>query len=366
MPDHYYWITAVLAARGSQRATSATISSLIGSISALPLLMIFSPAGPQTAVGRYIVIGAALCGIAVAVLWRRPTWPSRIQSRGCVVVVTIALSGISLAMSDPVNGIVTTVAFAALASYVVFLHTPRYVLFVLLAVVATIAVPFTRMTVRGDLMWALWLSAGVLTVTLAVSLVSQAHVQLLGIPIRDTDVDPLTGLLTRDALGHGAATLIGARSRQDDRYLVVVRATLDGHATLATTHGSAACDQALVAVAQTLRESTRRNTLLAFIEVCEFVIVDIFTSSDASPLTGRVRSAIKSTPPHLSASIGVVSTPMEGLASCPPDELMTELLGLAGAAMREYEQAGGDCTTATVCARTNTLDRFTHGDEPAH
>ena len=266
-------------------------------------------------------------------------------------------------MDNPVSGIVTCSTFAALAAYVSFLHTARYAVWVLLLGAGTVAVPFARLTAAGDPVWAWCLAMTSAVITVSIAVVSQALVQLLGVTMRNTNVDPVTGLLNRTAIRQAATDLIGARSRQDDRFLVLVLVSLDDFARLSSEHGSTEGNQARVAIAQTLRENTRHDTLLGHIDQAQFLIVDIFTSTDASPLTERVRSAIRSTPPHLSASIGVVSTPLEGLASCPPDELLDELLELATDAMLEAQRIGGNAVHATICQRPATLDRINRRPE---
>ena len=54
------------------------------------------------------------------------------------------------------------------------------------------------------------------------------------------------------------------------------------------------------------------------------------------------RGAIASTPQRLTASIGVVSTPLLPLVSEPPDEVVDKLIAIAGTAIEQARMTGGD------------------------
>ncbi|PRC49394.1 GGDEF domain-containing protein, partial [Mycobacterium sp. ITM-2017-0098] len=66
------------------------------------------------------------------------------------------------------------------------------------------------------------------------------------------------------------------------------------------------------------------------------------TTSDASPLVERVRGAIVATPQRLTASIGVVVTPLPPLTAEPPDEVLDKLINIAGEAIDQARMAGGN------------------------
>ena len=72
------------------------------------------------------------------------------------------------------------------------------------------------------------------------------------------------------------------------------------------------------------------------------MIADSFTTSDASPLVERVRGAIAAAPAGMTASIGVVSTPLSPLVARPPQDLLDKIVGIATEAMREARLAGGN------------------------
>ena len=67
----------------------------------------------------------------------------------------------------------------------------------------------------------------------------RTSIRLIDIDNRHNGVEPLTGLLNRDGFSAKVAELIGARSRQDDRYLVVAVVNLDSYARPLSLGGAA-------------------------------------------------------------------------------------------------------------------------------
>jgi GGDEF domain-containing protein len=92
------------------------------------------------------------------------------------------------------------------------------------------------------------------------------------------DVEPLTGLLTRDAFAEKVATLMSSRGRGDDRYLVVAVVNLDNFSLLQDMDGVSAANRVRVAVGQLLRETVRGGAVIAHVADAEFFIADVFTS----------------------------------------------------------------------------------------
>ncbi len=95
-------------------------------------------------------------------------------------------------------------------------------------------------------------------------------------------------------------------------------------------------------VGQALRETVRHNAIVAHISDDDFLVADTFTTADASPLVERIRGAITVTPQRLTASIGVVCTPLAPLAAEPPDEVVDKLIAIATTAIEQARMAGGN------------------------
>ena len=138
------------------------------------------------------------------------------------------------------------------------------------------------------------------------------------------------------------ATLLASRSRSDDRYLVVVAVNIDSFSLLLGLTGSRGGNRARVTVGQALRETVRHNAIVAHVSDDDFLVADTFTTSDASPLVERIRGAITTTPQRLTASIGVVCTPLPPLAAEPPDDVVDKLIAIATTAIEQARMAGGN------------------------
>ena len=171
------------------------------------------------------------------------------------------------------------------------------------------------------------------------------------------DVEPLTSLLTRDAFAEKVATLMSSRGRGGDRYLAVAVVNLDSFSLLQDMAGVTAANRARVAVGQGLRETVRRVAVLAHVAEAEFFIADVLTSDDPSPFVERVRATVASSPSRLTASIGVVSTPLSPLAGHPPYDVLDEVLSMATAAMQEARRAGGNRVHQVLSPPLTVLDR---------
>jgi diguanylate cyclase (GGDEF)-like protein len=176
----------------------------------------------------------------------------------------------------------------------------------------------------------------------SVQFTTQTLIQGVGIDVVNSDIDPLTGLLNRRAFYRRTTELMSTRTRSHDRYLAVAMIDLDHFKRLNDTAGHVTGDRALAAIGRTLSEQTRGSSVVARVGGEEFLIADVLASPDAATMAERLRSAIVNTPPQLSASIGTVTTPIEGLATHPPQELIDRLVAHADAAMYEAKRAGGD------------------------
>jgi diguanylate cyclase (GGDEF)-like protein len=324
-PDHFYWLTAFLAARGAQDATGRVLAAITFSLGVLPVAMLWSPAGPQGASSQLIAVAIAVIGLVTAGLWLQGNWPTRGWSGAYVVTAGMSIATSCLIMTDPVIGLLGTTAFAAIAGYIGFFHTARFMVCNLALATITTVLLTLRLAAEGDAVLAWCVFAFVAIVNLAVPFACEAAVHLLGIDVLNTEIDPLTGLLNRDTFYQATGEFVAARARIDDCYLIIVLVSLDNFTLLTGTDGRVSGDRARVAVAQTLRETTRTNAIVACIGEAEFLIADTFATTDATPLVERVRGAIATTPPRLTASGNKASTVV--------------------------------CATPTVLANKNTWDR---------
>ena len=368
LPDHFYWLSAFVAGRGAQDVARRVLAAITVSLGALPVALLWSPAGAHGAAAQLTALAIAILCLVMTALWLFGGWPTRGWSGIYVATMSTGIAVSCLLMHEPTVGLFGTTAFAAIAGYVGFFHTARFTVCNLAVATGTALVLALRSTADGDAVLAWCAFTFVALVNLAVPFACQAVVHLLGIDLLNPEIDPLTGLLNRDAFYQATGEFVAARARIDDCYLVIVLVSLDNFTLLTGTDGRVSGDRARVAVAQTLRETTRANAIVARIGQAEFLIADTFSIPDATPLVERVRGAIATTPPRLTASIGVVATPIRGLADCPPNELMDELVHLAEGTMATARQEGGNtartfvCDVPTVLNNKNTWERLDTDD----
>ena len=79
-------------------------------------------------------------------------------------------------------------------------------------------------------------------------------------------------------------------------------------------------------------------------------------------LAERIRGTISTAPYRLTASIGVVSTPLRPLADLPPLDVCRELITLATAAMDEARQSGGNQARHLLSPSLKVLDERDNQD----
>lgn len=338
--DQYYWFTAVLAARGLQTAASRLVAVSIAVFGLLLVGMMASPLGPQGNM-RIVAVVIAVGSLVMAALWLRDRWPSREESLLCVVVGSVAVGVSSLIVSSPLIGFVGAATYVVLSVFVVCFHTVRLLALTWSVGAVVLGVLFVRLAL-SDLAVAICALLVIVLLNVFVAFTCRAVIRMLKPAADHGDIEQLTGLLHRDAFYRSVATLLASRSRSDDQYLVVVAVNIDSFSLLLGLSGSRGGNRARVAVGQGLREIVRHNAIVAHVSDDDFLIADTFSISDASPLVERIRGAIVATPQRLTASIGVVVTPLPPLAAEPPDEVLDKLISVANEAIEQVRMAGGN------------------------
>lgn len=339
--NHYYWLTALLAARGLQTRTTRVIAASNAALGIVPMLLILSPAGPHGRVPEAIAVAIAVVSIGIGAVWLRHTWPSQRFSAASVVFGAIPTGAACLVMSDPMLGLLATTAFIFASGYVAFLHRPM-----VLAGPWTIgAFTLIYLAVRIGAHDPVLAACGVAIVALLnvyVFFTCRIAIRLNTSDIHHTEIEQLTGLLNTNGLYARAANLLAARNRQDDQHMVLAMVSIDSFPLLTSMSGPRRANQARIDVSQALRETVRRNAIAAHISDSDFIIADTFTTPDASPLIDRVQGAMKSTPSRVTASIGVVCTPLAPLTVHPPEIVIDALLAAAAQAMERAREDGGN------------------------
>ena len=340
-PDQYHAFTTRLTASGYQAITMRVVAGCIIALGIPSLLAGTVPSAAPWPGFRFTYVAIAFGCLALAAPWLRYRWPSRRQSATVVVVGTLALATGSLATIDPVSGLLVGTSFCFILGFTALFHSSRLLAFVAVIAGITLVVNTARIAAAA-LPDAIALAIPVLLLFVVVTFGCRTMAQVGGSGDAHYDVDPLTGLLTRGAFYECTSELIGARHRDEDRYLAVAVVDIDGFAAIASVQGGRGADDAQSAVGQALRETTRREAVVAHVARGEFLIADIFATVDPAPLVERIRGAVAATPLGITASIGAVSARLLPLISRPPHEVLDEMIATASTAMAAARRRGGN------------------------
>lgn len=341
VPDQYYAVTSRLTARGHQQRTTRVVAACILMLGVPAALAATNPKSSPWGHGTLAFAVIALACLAMASPWLHYRWPSREQSTLVVMFGTLLLATGSSLAADPLAGLLIATAFVFVLGYAALFHGTRLELLVAVASAATVLVLVVRIAAI-DLATALAVGIPVVMLNIVIGVGCRTIAEVTVADGARTDVEPLTGLLTREGFDEQAATLLGARNRDDDRYLVVALVALDNFTGLHSLQGGRATDRARVSVGQALRETVRRDAMLGHVGDSEFLVADTFTAPDPTPLAERMRGAVAATPQGITASIGVVCTPLRPLADRAPHEVIEEVVAKATAAMHQARRRGGN------------------------
>jgi diguanylate cyclase (GGDEF)-like protein len=359
--DRYYWITSLLAAKGLQRATCRLTAANMLACSAMPLLMMLGDLGPTGARNRSIAVAVSVGSFAMASIWLRSSWPTRRQSQLCVVVGSVMIVVACLIQADPAIGLVGATAFIVVSAFTSMFHARWLLAYTWTVGIVAVVVLSARyagfapeVTVAVVALFAL--------VNAFVVFCCRSVIRLVDSDVHYGELEPLTGLLTRDAFSDRIATIV-ARDRDDDRFLAIVVVSLDSFSLLTAIGGDAGGNQARVAIGQRLRETLRRDAILAHVGESEYLVADTFVSTDASVLTDRLQHTVRTAPYRLTASIGTVVTPLGELVGHPPHDVVEELITIATSNVYFARRSGGQRTETTVNPQLTSLRNADEWDD---
>src|ERR1700742_2157294 len=101
--DHYYWLTASLAAHDMQKSACRVVAAIVLCLGTIPPTLMAISAGPQGLPNRALAVSVAICCLAMGALWVRPRCPTRTQSQLCVMAGTVCIALASLIGAAPVD-----------------------------------------------------------------------------------------------------------------------------------------------------------------------------------------------------------------------------------------------------------------------
>lgn len=340
-PDHYAGLSAYLAARGLQRFTRFMMAGVVFMLALVPLLILTGTYGTRNSAFGVVGLAVTACCAVMAALWLT-CWPTRRQSILFVIGANISIAASCLIQPTAGAGIQGATAFAALAGYVAFFHTSRYLTFTL--AVATLTATILAIQVNEYVGPTLTLSKLLVffVSVLAVPFSAQVLVHVLGTDALKSDIDPLTELPNRRAFDRSVRALAAESIGNGSAVLSIVMVDLDAFKRLNDTAGHAAGDKTLISIASVLRGTRRSDSVTARIGGEEFAIALVGPERAAIGMADRLRRQIAETSWHVTASIGVATASLAQAPEGGVRALIQDLEEAADRAMYRAKRAGGD------------------------
>lgn len=339
--DQFDWFSSYLYDRGLQTPWRLATFGFTLFLGVIPVLLLASPAGANTPLTRAVAVGVGVCSVVASSVWLF-RWPTRAQSLRYAVLCSACIAASCLIMSNPYGGLMGGVVFAALGGLLAYFHAVAHVLTNVGVAVVCVTVTAVRMWLdTGDWIWAVASALVVIGINIGMPFGIYTLVHSLHIDLRNSDRDPLTGLLNRRSFYNSVHELTAGR---DSRAvcLNVTMVDLDDFKKVNDTQGHAVGDAALVSVASVLREHTDDGAVLARLGGEEFVIADLDTDSGHARTVEKIRAGIAATPFGITASLGTCSTAIAPGATIEHPVLIDRLMQLADTAMYRSKRAGGD------------------------
>ena len=338
-PDYYDELSSHLQARGLDGLTRAVVSVVSLSSGLAALATIWSATGPRGVV--QVACALAACGGAAigALLWAL-SWPTRAQAIRYGVLCNASIALATLAQSEPNAALLGCTTFAIMASYIALFHTARLMTYNFAIASVIGAVEAMRVAAKFNIVAALCGYTLLLLLNLAVPFGVQVVVHVLGADAVRAESDELTGLLTRRAFRRRAKARL-EQGRDQLAHVVITMIDLDRFKQLNDNYGHRTGDDALVAVARALRDTTDDTTVIGRSGGEEFVIAAIWHPDEIGRRAQQLCDVIAALPFGITASIGSANIHS---AHPPADsgDLLFELVSAADDAMYVAKRRGGN------------------------
>jgi diguanylate cyclase (GGDEF)-like protein len=338
--EHHLWLSEYLVARGVARRTRLWLAVTSAAMAAGVLVLLYGAGGPQEADGRalmWVAFAGGMFGTALW-LWR---WPTHAMSLAFVAVTTVSITAACLAYPDPLAALLGCIAFTTIVGYAAFFHSPEVVAGVLLVVAAVAVDQAAGLAAQGRLALAAVDLFLILQCSIGVALALYSLVRTLRGDLAAADLDPLTGLLNRRAFRR---TVGGRLSNHQGKggYLLTALLDLDDFKAINDTHGHAAGDQALVAVAEALRATATPSAVIARSGGEEFLFADFASAHDVVARYEELCAVIAGLPVSVTASIGTSFADLAALTPRSHNDLLDRLIVAADQAMYDAKRQGGN------------------------
>ncbi|WP_422744863.1 GGDEF domain-containing protein [Mycobacterium sp. WMMD1722] len=339
--NHYGWISDYLASRGMTTAVRLMMAGIAGSLSiCLFILLRFDgPVGALPIAMTWIAVACGLFGVALWA-WR---WPSHGQSIVFALVSNAAIALSCLGYPNPHGALVGCVSFATIAAYIAFFHSTLLVIYNFLVTTAVAVAATVRIAMTGHAAMGIVDLFIVLQINIAMPVAIYVLVRALRKDLVRAEEDPLTGLLNRRAFFAQCAKLLGERGSDPGGHLLILLVDLDDFKQINDTRGHQAGDEALIAVAQAMREAvSETGAVIGRSGGEEFVVAAVRDTADSAELAQRICAAIAALPGGVTASVGTATMALRQ----PPEHTdgwdLDRLISAADSAMYDAKRAGGN------------------------
>jgi diguanylate cyclase (GGDEF)-like protein len=259
---------------------------------------------------------------------------------GFALLSNTSIALIALAQSDPEIAMMASTTLATMASFIALFHTPPLMAYNFAIASGIGAFEGIRMAERSNVVSAIAAYTLLVLLNLAVPFGIQVVVHVLGADAVHAERDQLTGLLTRRAF-HRRATACLEQSSKRLAHVVITVIDLDRFKQLNDSYGHSTGDDALVSVAQALRDATDDSAVIGRSGGEEFVIADIWDPADVERKAQQLCDVIAALPCGITASVGTAGVHPAYRTGSRSDLLM-ELIAAADAAMYAAKRRGGN------------------------
>ncbi len=320
------------------RSTRIIMAFVAGSSAPVPVAFLADVRRP-TAVAWTIGGFAAAFIIGMTAFWLT-RWPTRRQSQLTVSAGTVLIAVWSLAQPTATGAVLACMAAAVTGGYIAFFHSLRLLLFNLVVALVIAVCGSLRLARDSDpgtaaaAFWLIWF------LNLSVPLSIRGMSRAMGSYAMRSEADPLTRLLNRRAFIEAINRQLTIRSPAN-LCLTLIMVDLDDFKRVNDTHGHAAGDRALLAVAELLRAHSPPTAAICRAGGEEFLIAMITTRRcDVEPLAARLCAAIAELPHDITASIGTTSAAIDIVNG--PASVIEQLVAAADRAMYLAKRNGGN------------------------
>jgi diguanylate cyclase (GGDEF)-like protein len=355
-PDYYDELSSHLQARGIAAITRATISVVAVSLALVALGTIWSATGPHGVVQVAFALAACAGGTIGASLWAL-RWPTRAQAIWYAVLCNACIVLATLAQREPQAALLGCTSFATLAAYIAMFHTAPLMAYNFLIASVIGAVEAIRVAATLGIVAALCAYTLLVLLNLAVPFGIQTVAHVLGSDAVRAERDELTGLLTRRAFRRRAKARL-EQGRDQLAHVVITMIDLDRFKQLNDNYGHRTGDDALVAVARALRDTTDDTAVIGRSGGEEFVIAASWHPDEIGRRAQQLCDVIAALPFGITASIGTANIHS---AYRPGDsgDLLFELISAADDTMYVAKRRGGNQASHHEWPLPPALELFT-------